>query len=64
LRPFCRPAPFVQVDVGEQRRDHRALSRPLVADRDDPVLQDTRLQPFLDQTDDARITDPMLDEAD
>ena len=30
----------VQVDVGEQRRDHRALSRPLVAYGDDPVLQE------------------------
>src|SRR5262245_49853355 len=53
----------VQVDVGEQRRDHRALSRPLVTYGDNPVLQDTRLQPLLDQADDARITDPVLDEA-
>ena len=52
----------VQVDVGKQRRDHRALPRPLVTGRDDPVFQDTRLQPFLDQADDAPVADPMLDE--
>src|SRR5712671_7634029 len=28
----------MQVDVGEQRRDYRALSRPLFTDRDNPVL--------------------------
>ena len=46
------------------RSHHRALSRPLLTDRDDPVLQHARLQPFVDQADDARITDPMLDKAD
>ena len=54
----------MQVDVGKQRRDHRSLPGPLVTDRDDPVFQDTRLQPFLDQADDARVADPMLQEAD
>jgi len=29
-----------------------------------PVFQDARLQPFLDQADDALIADPMLHEAD
>jgi hypothetical protein len=53
----------VQVDVGQQRRDHRPLRGPLVTRRNDPILQDARLQPFLDQADDARVTDPMLDEA-
>ena len=28
----------VQVDVGEQRRNHRALPRSLLTDRDDPVF--------------------------
>src|SRR5262249_25873197 len=55
---------IVQVDVIEQRRDHRALPRPLVTDRDDSVLQYTRLQPLPYQADDARVADPMLDEAD
>ena len=54
----------VQVDVGKQRRDHRALPRPAFTDRDDPVLQDARLQPFLDQADNARITDAVLNEPD
>src|SRR5262249_3438365 len=54
----------VKVDVREQRRDHRALPRPLVTDRNDSVFQYSRLQPFLDQADDARVADPMLDEAD
>ena len=54
----------VQVDVGEQRRDHRALPRPRLTDRHDPVFQDARLQPFPDQADDARVADPVLQEAD
>ena len=33
----------VQVDVGKQRRSHRTLPRPPVADRHDPVFQKTRL---------------------
>src|SRR3954453_22036485 len=54
----------VQVEVGEERRDHRPLSGPPVADRHDPVLEDTRPQPFPDQADDARVGDPVLQEAD
>ena len=45
-------------------RHHRALSRPLVTDRDDSVFQHARLQPLPYQADDARVADPMLDEAD
>jgi len=54
----------VQVDVGKQRRDDRPLSRPPDAFRHDPVFQDARLEPFLDQADDALIADPVLDETD
>jgi hypothetical protein len=54
----------VQVDVGKERRCHRALPRPLLAHRHDPVFQDTRLEPFPDQADDARVTDPVLQETD
>src|SRR6516164_1986461 len=54
----------VQIDVGEQRRDYRALPRPSVTDRHHPVFHDARLQPFLDQADDAPVADPMLQEAD
>jgi hypothetical protein len=39
------------------------LTRPLVTDRDDPVFQYARLQPFSYQADDAWVADPMLDEA-
>src|ERR1700692_1577307 len=45
----------MQVDVGEQRRDYRSLPRSLFTDRDNPVLQDTRLQPLLDQAANAPI---------
>jgi transposase len=54
----------VQVDIGEQRRDYRALRGPDVTDRHGPVFQDARPQPFPDQADDARITDPVLHETD
>jgi len=39
------------------------LPCPLVTDRYDPVFEDARLQPFLDQADDAPVTDPVLQEA-
>ena len=53
----------VQVDVGKQRRDHRALPRPPLTDRHDPFFQDAHLEPFLDQADDASVADPMFQEA-
>ena len=37
----------------QRGRDHRALPRPPVTGRDDPVLQDPRPQPFPYQADDA-----------
>jgi site-specific DNA recombinase len=43
---------------------HRSLSGPLLTHRDDPVFEDARLEPFLDQADDAPVADPMLQEAD
>jgi hypothetical protein len=33
--------PIVQVDIGEQRRDHRSFPRPLFTNVYDPVLQDS-----------------------
>jgi site-specific DNA recombinase len=54
----------VQVNVGEQRRDHRALPRPPLTDRHDSIFQDARLQPFLDQADDASVADTMFQEPD
>ncbi len=54
----------MQVDVGKQRRDHRALPRPPVTDRHRPVFENARLQPFADQADDALVADAALDEPD
>ena len=54
----------VQVNIGEQRRCHRPLPCPRIADRHDPVFQDARLQPFLDEADFARVIDSVLHEAD
>ena len=55
---------IVQVDVGEQRRDHRALPRSPVARLQRSVFENTRLQPFLEQADDALVADAVLDEPD
>jgi hypothetical protein len=54
----------VQVDVGEQRRDHRSLPRPLSLTVTAPSSRNSRPQPLADQADDALVADPMLDEAD
>ncbi len=54
----------VQVDVGKQRRDHRALPRSPVTDRHGPVFENARPKPFPDQADDALVADPMFDEPD
>ena len=48
----------VQVDIGENRRDHRALASTPVIDCHDPVFEYARSQPFLDEADDALLTDP------
>jgi hypothetical protein len=53
----------VEVDVREHRRNHRALARPLLLDRHDPVFEDAGSQPFLDE-DDAPVADPVFQEAD
>src|SRR6267142_407095 len=53
----------MQVDIGEDRRNHRALAGSPVIDCHDPVFEDARPQPFLDQADDALVTDPMFKEA-
>jgi len=54
----------VQVDVGKQRRYYRTLPGSPVTDRHGPVFQDTRLKPFLDQTDDALVANPMFHKSD
>jgi len=52
----------VEGDVGEQRRNHRPLPRPPLARGHDPVLKDARLEPFLDQAENAVVADPMPQE--
>ena len=54
----------MQVGVGEHRRDHRSLPRSPVAGAYEPLFEYTRLQPFLDQTDDAFIADAVFQETD
>ena len=44
--------------------DHRALSRPFLLDRHDPVFQDAGPLPFLDEPEDTLVADPVLQEAD
>ena len=39
------------------------MPSPPAAVRHDPVFQDARLEPFLDQADDAWVADPVFDEA-
>ncbi len=43
--PAFRPEveTVVQVDVGQERRNHRPLTGPLVTDGHDPVFKDARL---------------------
>jgi hypothetical protein len=54
----------VQVDIREQRRDHRPLPGSPFTDGHDLIFENARLQPFLDQADDAAVADPMLHEPD
>src|SRR4051812_44718997 len=54
----------VQIDIGQERRNHRTLPRPSVTDRYGSVFKYARLQPFPDQADDALVTDTMLNEPD
>jgi hypothetical protein len=43
---------------------HRTLAGPPITEGQDPVFQNTRLEPFLDQADHACVIDPMLQETD
>ena len=56
--------PVVQVDVGEQRRDRRALPRPLLCGSNLSRFENPRLQPFSDQADDALVADAVLQQPD
>jgi len=52
----------VQVDVRQQRRDGRPLGRSLLAGAPSAVLDHACPEPFLDQTQDPLIRDPVLEE--
>src|SRR5438128_11835709 len=51
----------VQVDIREQRRNHRALRRPLFRLRPLSILENPGSQPFLDQAENPSIPDAMLE---
>src|ERR1700736_1885819 len=51
----------MEVEVAQKYADRPTLWRTLFARMDRSVLQDARFQPAPDQTDQARITDSMLD---
>src|SRR5882757_5063032 len=52
----------MKVDVGQQRRGTAALGRPLFHSYPFPILQHAGVEPFLDQSHDAPICYPVLDE--
>ena len=52
----------VQVDVGQERRDAAALHRTQFTLRQPAFFQHARVQPFLDQPHDARVSHAVLDE--
>ena len=64
LAPLVHPevVDVVQVDVRQQRRDHRALRRALHPFRPRPLLHDPGLQPFGHQPEHTAVADPVLQE--
>ena len=64
LSPLTDPeiVDVVQVDVCEERRNYRALRRPLHRFDLSALLKHPCRQPFADQPDNPPITDPMLNE--
>src|SRR5262245_43228032 len=52
----------VEVHVGEQRRGRSSLRCPFRCLRPFPVLDDSCLQPFLDEAQNALVCYPMLEE--
>src|SRR5262245_65667341 len=54
----------MQIDIGQERADHRALWRPLLRHDQVPAFEHTCCQPLGDQPADSSIANPMFDEAD
>ena len=68
VRPLLTPRLDPQVEhvmkiyVGQQRRSTAALGRPFFRACSSPILQHARVEPFLDQSHDAPVRNPVLDE--
>src|SRR5713101_8772286 len=68
MRPLLSPCldPQVEhvmkIDVRQQRRGTAALGRPFLHPYSFPILQHASVEPFLDQSHDAPICNPVLDE--
>ena len=52
----------MQVDIRQERRDHRPLRRADRAFGPRVVLQNAGLQPFADETQDTLVADPVFQE--
>src|SRR6267378_6921590 len=52
----------MKIDVSQERRCTAALGRPLLHSYPFPILQHAGVEPFLDQSHDAPVCYPMLDE--
>jgi hypothetical protein len=63
--PLVRPQveDVVQVDIGKQRRDYRALRRTHPHIGLLPVFDNPGSEPLADQSQDSRVTDPVLEES-
>src|SRR6266436_5914896 len=68
VRPLLTPRldpqvePVMEINVGQQRRSTAALGRSFFRACSFPILQHARVEPFLDQSHDAPVRNPVLDE--
>src|SRR5882762_6191899 len=68
VRPLLTPRldpqvePVMEINVSQQRRGTAALGRPFFHPYSFPILPHTGVEPFLDQSHDAPICYPVLDE--
>jgi len=60
LEPFIQHV--VQVDVGEQRRDHAALRRSASRAAEHALFEHPRLQPLVDHSPDEAVRDSLVEE--
>jgi len=55
---------IMEINVGQQRRSTATLGRPFFHPYPFPILQHARVEPFLDQSYDAPVCNPVLEELD